>query len=405
MNKKSGFKPLQNDQTKRDSALGSLLNSEHIVEIEKMVVGGDGLARIQHLEKSLVVFIPKSAPKDTLKVKITSVEKNFLFGSIIEVLKAGPSRREPPCVYAKRCGGCSWQQISEDEQIIQKELLLKELLNKFIPNLAYNLFPTIRSPKLFNYRNRIQLKHQQTSLGYFEDKTHVIVDIDSCLIADEKISAEIPKLKQKLKLAIETEKYELKLNQNNAFEVLRIGEKGEGLSFSQVNSELNTRLVQAVVEIAGNINPNSITELYAGSGNFTFQISKQLKNTTIQSVELNPALTSAATKKIITENLQKKITFFTTDCDSFVKRKSLSKDMILLDPPRAGCSDTILEKVLDSECTDILYVSCHPASLARDLQKLDLKKNGYLIESLQIFDMFPQTDHFETLIWLKKRLA
>ncbi len=405
MNKKTSFRPLnsENNTSKRDSALGSLLHSEHIVEIEKMAIGGDGVARIPYEGKTIVVFVGKAAPLDTLRIKIITAEKTFLFGQIIDVVKPGPSRRAPPCPYAVRCGGCSWQQISDEEQIAQKEKLLKELFKKFLPASSYQLEETVRSPKLFNYRNRIQLKQQGQWLGYFQDKSHEIVDIESCLIADKIISDEIPKLKRTLKAVTETQKYELKINQSDLFEFLRIGDKGQGLSFSQVNTSLNALLASSVVEIIKKIEPTQMTELYAGSGNFTFALSNALPKLAIDAVEMNSQLTTAATKKVIAENLQKRITFFTADCDAFASRRPVSSQLVLLDPPRAGASENILKKLIDSSCANILYISCQPVSLARDLQILDLQKHGYSIEWLQIFDMFPQTDHFETLVWLKKQ--
>ena len=403
--KKAGFKSIEkNNQNtpQRDSGLESLLNSEHTVQIEKMAVGGDGVARIQHQQKSLVVFIGKTAPKDIVKIKITATEKNFLTGKIVEIITPGEARRVPPCPYATQCGGCSWQQISDDEQIVQKENILKELFAKFVPKTAYQLQKPVKSPLTFHYRNRIQLKSLKNQLGYFKEKSHDIVDIEACLIADKKISDEIPKLKAQLKSSDDVVKYELKINQNHAFEYSKIGEKGQGLSFAQVNTSVNSLLSQQIVEISEKIKPSRIIELYAGSGNFTFAIASQLASVQIEAVELNSKLTQAATKIIATNGLQKKITFFTADCDSFVSRRSLSSDLIVLDPPRSGCSDLILEKIIQSGCLNILYVSCHPVSLVRDLQKLDLEKNGFTVSWLQVFDMFPQTDHFETLIWLSK---
>lgn len=387
--------------TKRDS-LESLLNSEHLVEIEKMAIGGDGVARIPFQDKSLVVFIGKSAPKDLLKIKITAVEKNYLNGIILEIVKPGNSRREPPCVYANQCGGCSWQQITDEEQIIQKELLLKELLKKFLPLMTYNLLPTVRSPKSFHYRNRIQLKRQNNLLGYFEEKSHNIVDVDTCLIADPRISNEIPKLKQSLKVTSELIKYELKISEDNVFEYHRIGDKGQGLSFAQVNTEMNTLIQNHILGLVTAINPKTISELYAGAGNFTLELAKKLTATQIEAVELNPELTAAAVKKLTQLNLQKRLSFFTTDCDSFVKRRPLSSDLILLDPPRLGCTDSVIEKIAATNTKNLLYVSCHPVSLMRDLQKMRLAEAGYAIASLQIYDMFPQTDHFETVVLLTK---
>ena len=405
MTKKSAFKPLHSSNqinTKRDSGLESLLNSEHTVEIEKMAIGGDGVARIQYNQKSLVVFISKSAPKDILKIKISATEKNYLLGVILEVITPGPSRRVPLCTYALHCGGCSWQQFNEVEQLLQKESLLKELFKKSLPEIKYILQPTVASPKPFNYRNRIQLKHLGQQLGYFRHNTHEIVDIDHCPIADERISSEIKKIKETLKPSLEVQKYELKINQDNNLETMRIGEKGQGLSFSQVNLYVNELLVASVIKIAKQFEVLHMTELYAGSGNFSFEFIHHFPQLKLEAVELNPILTQAAAKKTLVAKLQKRLTFFTADCDSFVNRRSLSQDLILLDPPRAGCSDSVLEKVRESGCKNILYVSCHPVSLLRDLQKLSVKEGLYSISWLQIFDMFPQTDHFETLVWLTK---
>ena len=330
-----------------------------------MAVGGDGVARIPFQDKSLVVFVGKSAPKDQLKIKIVSVEKNFLNGVIIEVVKPGESRRQPPCAYALQCGGCSWQQITEVEQVRQKEMLLKELFKKFLPGIAYVLEPTVTSPKNLHYRNRIQLKRQGEFLGYFEEKSHTIVDIDSCLIADKRISDEIPNLKRTLKKDSDVTKYELKITQDNVFSYNRIGEKGQGLSFAQVNTEMNMLLKEHVTELALRANPKSISELYAGAGNFTFDLANTLSTALIEAVELNNDLTTEAIKQITAMNLQKRIYFFTADCDTFVGRRKLSSDFILLDPPRAGCSETVIRKVCATNAKNILYISCHPVSLAR----------------------------------------
>jgi 23S rRNA (uracil1939-C5)-methyltransferase len=400
------FPKNNNSAPKRDSLSESLLHSEHTVEIEKMAIGGDGVARITYKDKKLVVFVGKSAPKDILKIKITSAEKNFLLASVVEVITAGPSRRQPPCEYALSCGGCSWQQINDDEQLFQKENLLKELFVKFLPAVPFQLEPTIQSPQLFNYRNRIQLKSQNGLLGYFEDKSHRLIDINYCLIAEKRISDQIPVLKEKLnKTSKNSEvliKYELKINQNNDFESNRIGQKGEGLSFSQVNTELNKLLVSAVLDLVSKTNAKNMTELYAGSGNFSFEIIKNVPNMHIEAVEMNPDLTSVAVKKVIQLNLQKKLTFFTSDCDSYVKRRSVSNELVLLDPPRAGCSDIVLEKIRRQAPEQIIYISCHPVSLVRDLQKLGVDQKIYSVQKTQIFNMFPQTDHFETLVWLTK---
>lgn len=389
----------------RDSNLESLLYSEHIVNIEKLVVGGAGLARLQYQERSLVVFIPLAATADKLKIKITSIEKNHLIGEITEIITPSPSRREPPCEYFKSCGGCSWQHIEETEQVRQKEQILVDLLSKNIPDVSFNLLPTIVSEKNFNYRNRIQLKQKGTDLGYFKKASHQIVDISSCLIAQVEISEQIPVIKKILDPTNELKKFELRINHLNQFEYYLIGEDAEGLSFSQVNSAINKKLVQKIVELVKAVNPKFLTELYGGAGNFSFPLLSEISNVCIESVEMNFKLTTFATKELIKQRLQKRFFMFTTDCESFVERRALSKEFILLDPPRMGCSEKVLNKIIAANSEYLLYVSCHPAFLVRDLKKILKARPSYIIKTLQIFDMFPQTDHFETLVLLSQNQA
>jgi 23S rRNA (uracil1939-C5)-methyltransferase len=386
--------------TQRDSETGSLLHSEHTVTVEKLAVGGDGVARIPFKDRTMVVFVKLAAPQDEVKIRITSVEKNFLRADILEILRPSLARREAPCGYFSTCGGCAWQHITEAEQLNQKEIILNELFKKFIPEIHYKLEPSIASPKSFNYRNRIQLKQEGTQLGYFKRESHDIVDVDYCLITDKLISDQIPLVKSKLRPAKELQKYELKLNHKNDFEYYRIGESGEGLSFSQVNNEINQMLVDLVTKISVDKSPKFLSELYAGAGNFTFNLLKHIPELRIESVEMNPSLTKFATQKLTELSLQKRLFAFTSDCESFVSRRNLSDEFIILDPPRAGCSDGVLKKVISAGPKDIIYISCHPVFLARDLQKLFAANKNYKIRQVQIFDMFPQTDHFETFVHL-----
>ena len=387
---------------RRGSELESLLHSEHTVQIEKLVVGGDGLGRLQFQDKSVVIFVAQSAPGENVKVRIVAAEKNHLQGEIIEILTASPSRRHPKCEYFLSCGGCTWQHITEAEQLTQKEQILTDLFKKFIQGTDFKLLKSFESENAFNYRNRIQLKQLDSKLGYFKKRSHQIVDISHCPIADKRISDEIPRIKASLRPASEIRKFELRLNHLNQFEHYPIGEDGEGLSFSQVNSSVNEALVSEAVELIKQTNPAFLTELYAGAGNFTFPLLQALPDLKIESVELNSKLTTFSSKRLVADKLQKRLFAFTSDCESFVERRALSKEFVLLDPPRSGCSEQVLSKVLETNPKNILYVSCHPVFLARDLAKIFHSHPAYRIQHVRIFDMFPQTDHFETLILLSK---
>lgn len=398
---KPPFRKIENPQ-KRDSALGSLLHSEHTAVIEKLVVGGDGLARLPYQDKSLVVFIPRTAPGDQVRFRITKAEKNHLAGEVVEILSPSPHRRAAPCPYFTDCGGCAWQHVTETEQLRQKENILLDLLAKFIPGAAYEALPPVASPAPLHYRNRIQLKQLGSEFGYFAKGSHRIVNIDLCLIAQKEISDRIPEVKRSLRPSKELRKFELRINHLGQFEHYPIGNDGEGLSFSQVNNAVNEQLVAEVIRMVRALSPATLTELYAGAGNFTFPLLAALPELRMESAELNPRLTAFATQKLLELRLQKRLFAFTTDCESFTARRPLSREMVLLDPPRAGCSPEVMARILESDTENILYISCHPVFLARDLKKVLSEKPEYRISHLQIFDMFPQTDHFETVVLLSR---
>jgi 23S rRNA (uracil1939-C5)-methyltransferase len=387
---------------KRDSELESLLHSEHTISIEKLAVGGSGIGRIDFQDKKLVVFIPKSAPQDEVRVRITHVEKNFLNGEIVQILKPSPYRREAPCLYFNECGGCAWQHIDEKHQVEQKELILTDLFKKFLPEQKYNLLPTMVGSQKFEYRNRIQLKQFGKQLGYFKPESHDLVDIEDCMISEAPLRDWLKTNKSKIRPSDKLRKHELKINADSKVEFYPIGAQSEGLSFSQVNRFVNAMLVDATVNLVKETQPKSLTEFYAGAGNFTFPLSQISKDLQIDAIELNPALTATAVDLVKSQKLHKQIRFYTTKSELFPLRNTMSSDMIMLDPPRQGCEKSLLEKIAETKPKYLLYISCHPVSLVRDLQVLNQNGFQFEISHLQIFDMFPQTDHFETLCLLKR---
>jgi len=379
----------------------SLVGKKIEVTIEKLAVGGSGIARHRfselELDRDLVIFVPNTAPGDVCEVSITTVEKTFLLGHLESILKPSASRIVPICIVANECGGCTWQHVSYDEQVRQKELILSDLFKKFLKGIECSLLPTKVSQNQFAYRNRIQIKQKGSQFGYFKKGSHDIVEIDQCPIAEKAVSDQIAEIKKSSAKNSELTKWEIKRTQADQVEFYKIGDKGEGLAFAQVNSEINNLLVETVASFCLASNPSSITELYAGAGNFTFPISKLLPQTEIRAVELNPELTKNAVEQAKAKKSHKKVLFFTTSCDAYVASQNLSKDLILLDPPRSGCNPAVINHVAWAAPKRIVYVSCHPVNLARDVARILQIQPNYKVQTLQIFDMFPQTDHFETL--------
>jgi 23S rRNA (uracil1939-C5)-methyltransferase len=169
---------------------------------------------------------------------------------------------------------------------------------------------------------------------------------------------------------------------------------------------VNELLVQKTIELVSAAlkdRPDDIiTELYAGAGNFTFALAEKLPKNRIEAVELNHQLTSAAAEIIKAKKMIKQVTFFTTKSETFANNRIMSSDLILLDPPRSGCHSDVIHRISEVKPKHLVYISCHPTMLARDLSLFIKKSPDYKIQHLQIFDMFPQTDHFETLCVLER---
>jgi 23S rRNA (uracil1939-C5)-methyltransferase len=179
----------------------------------------------------------------------------------------------------------------------------------------------------------------------------------------------------------------------------KIDRYDESIGFSQVNRFQNEDLIRIAMDYIGSEAKYSrIYDLYAGSGNFTFPLRNKFPNTPITAVELNPKLVQKGRE--LSKELN--ISYVEADVEAFSKKQKFEKtDLIFLDPPRAGTSKLIMEKVASSAAHKIIYISCHPVALARDLQwffaKASELKINYKLNRVQTFEMFPQTDHVETI--------
>ncbi|WP_413582972.1 class I SAM-dependent RNA methyltransferase [Bdellovibrio sp. HCB288] len=375
-------------------------NSRIQVKIEKMAIGGAGIAR----HDGLVIFVPLAAPNDELLVEITTAKKNFAEARIVEVLKPGPSRRTPPCPVANVCGGCNWQHLTEEEQQKQKEALVLETIRKFNPDLNFDYLPLQPSPRSLRYRNRIQPKFQNGRFGFFARNSHEIVEIDDCLITEDVLTKKFPEVRQWAadKKSKDLLRLEMYISENEEIRYGLITDEDDGIGFSQVNRFQNPHLLETTLNWAGDTEYRQVFDLYAGAGNFTFPLMNKYKSANITAVELNPKLVERGRA----QNKEKRLRYFMSDVESYMRRATIQKqDLVVLDPPRAGASEYIMRSLAAAEPEKIIYISCHPVSLARDLkwffasaQQLGKK---FRLERMQTFEMFPQTDHVETIAELR----
>lgn len=359
----------------------------------------------------LVIFVPAVAPEEEVEIELTVVKKNYAEARLVRVIVAGRARVNPPCPVANVCGGCNWQHIAYEEQLRQKRLLVAEALRKFSGfEISDELIKdTVPSPKPFRYRNRIQLHHSGPRLGFFKRASHEIVDIDDCLITEETLTAEFPRLKKELAHA-KKGRVELYLSTSGKPELRgktepTDEENAAGPAFSQVNTAQNEQLIQEVVSIFQKLVTQKkyqrIFDLYAGSGNFSFPLAETIRDIPITAVELNHESVIRA-NSLLQSSDHKNLRFEESDVAEFLKSEPpTERDLVLLDPPRIGCSTEVMSILAEKKPEQIVYVSCNPVTLARDLRPLH--DVGYLLMNVTPFDMFPQTDHVESVTHLKSK--
>lgn len=277
------------------------------------------------------------------------------------------SRITPECPYFGKCGGCDWQDIPYEIQLKWKEEKLSQILQK-------KVLPIIPSPKIFGWRSRITVHTDETGkVGFFAAGTQRVVDIEACLIAEEEVNQQLKKLRGANK------------KEKKDYELRSTDDKG----FTQVNRLQNENLTRLVREWAGKLPHDYIVELFCGHGNLT-KVLIPLAKKIIAIDSDREAITSAPTSSA---------QFICTDAIRFFSQKlEFPVDLLVIDPPRDGAAG-VVEGVLKNRPKNILYISCHPATLARDIKFLKEFASYALVQS-QPIDMFPHSHHIESLNWI-----
>jgi 23S rRNA (uracil1939-C5)-methyltransferase len=383
------------------------------VEIERLLPGGVGLT---HAE-GLTLFVSLAAPGDVLRVKIDRVQGTVAFASIVEILKPGSARVEPPCPYFGRCGGCDFQQLTYDAQLEMKVEIIRDCLQRIAKVDSLPKIPITPSTNQWRYRARAnwQVDSAAKLLGYFEARSNLVCDVEYCAV----LAPELQETLEQVRRALVTETADRPVRSVD----VAVGDEGVSVdpplagfttdtirrviasetyyfnaeTFFQVNHDLLPPLITAAIaDSAG----KTAVDLYSGVGLFTLPLSRRYDHVT--AVEAYPLATTFA--KLNLEHAERKnVTVATLGVAEWLKhyRSFEPPDFLLLDPPRAGCESIVINGIINLRPQRIAYVSCDPATLARDLRKL--LAGGYTLDSVAAFDMFPQTHHVETLVHLSYR--
>lgn len=359
---------------------------ERILTIDRLAFGGEGVGRCE----GKVVFVPGTAPGDRVRVRVLSDHGRFERAGLVEVLQRSPDRVEPPCAVFGLCGGCQWQHLTYEAQLRWKEEILRESILRVGKIEGATILPVKPATSAWNYRRRIRLKVDgEGRIGFYGFRSHEVVPFEDCRIAD-------PRLNEKLKEIRSDGK-----RPRGEFELSLDG--SDKTFFSQVHGEQNEELIQTVLEMAfGNADPafarkKTVVELYAGSGNFTFSLAERVGQ--VVAVEENSRSVQEG-RRLSVETGFKNIDWIEGTAEWGLKRvyrQRLAVDLLILDPPRRGAKET-LDLIPLIRPRQIVYVSCDPVTLARDLK--DLVRRHYRLEKIQPVDMFPQTYHIESVAQL-----
>jgi 23S rRNA (uracil1939-C5)-methyltransferase len=385
---------------------------EFEVTVERILPGGVGIA---HAEGK-TVFVALSAPGDRARVRVESSRGRALFASVVEILEPSPARVEPPCPYFGRCGGCDFQQLDYQAQLAAKADIIRDCLRRVArvePPADINVTP---SPARWHYRSRArwQLDPLRRHLGYYERGTHRVCDVIECPVAAPPVQARLTALRASMnegRLDDGAREYEAVTGDGGGVSLTPPVTPGDDAEQSRTIAgehyrfgascffQINHTLLEALVEegLRGAEGQTAL-DLYAGVGLFTLPLARRFRD--VVAVEGHAAAAHYARLNLSDAGLTN-ARVETSSVGPWLAAHAAAlgrTDFVLLDPPRTGAEPETLRGIISLRPAHVSYVSCDPATLARDLRAL--LDAGFRLDTVSAFDMFPQTHHVETVVHL-----
>ncbi len=397
------------------------------LEITDIAFGGNGLGR----KDGFVYFVPGTLPGELILTGEVSRKKNFGTARLIEILRSSQDRINPVCPLAwapcknnkdavgLQCPGCSYQHVKYEGELKIKNRHLENFIRhnlKIDPSTVMDA--PVASLTDLNYRNKIVLHLSKNKLGYFADDNVSIVDVKNCPLADPEINAKLAEIRTDLNkysgAADITFRYTRKdnvqfwaenrpvggvLEEETAFGVLEV----PCGSFFQVNLKCADLLAGETAKMAKDSKASNLVDLYCGCGFFSIAAAKGGIESVI-GVDSDPDTIKSAVKNAVTNGLADKCRFFAKSAEVFMTENSrkmkTDETVVLLDPPRGGLSLKLKNQLISTGVVKIIYISCAPDMMARDMKFLC--ECGFKLKRARLFDMFPRTSHFETIAHLEK---
>jgi tRNA/tmRNA/rRNA uracil-C5-methylase (TrmA/RlmC/RlmD family) len=361
------------------------------LKVKEVAFGGKGVGR----DNGKAVFIPFTIEGERVSAKIVREKKQFAEAELVDLIEASPHRVQPPYPYFGRCGGCSYQHINYEHQLAIKFRQVRDVLHRIGKLADVPMRPIIPSPSSYRYRNRITVHAEDGVVGFFRRESHRLIDIESCPISCEEINRQLAELRAQ---PVREGHYTLR------------AEAGPRV-FSQTNDAV-ARALRDLIDRLVPKNQELLIDAYCGAGFFSkallgkfervigidwdkFAIEAARENATEKEsyvagnvdVELERLLHANAAEAAVSAADPGNLRVRT--------RAPTPKTTLILDPPATGLSSTVRKTIVDLAPAMLIYVSCNPATLARDLKELGDK---FKIESVTPLDMFPQTAEIEVVV-------
>jgi 23S rRNA (uracil1939-C5)-methyltransferase len=362
------------------------------------------------------IFVFGGIPGEDVVAEVTAIRRKYVAAKVVEVQNPSPDRVEAPCGYYGTCTGCQWQHLSYKAQLVAKQDRVLDSLFRIGGFINPPVAPVLASPKEFGYRNhaRFTIK-EEGSLGFVHRETHRFVRIDNCMLMHSGINQVLSDLQgccsETTQLSIrageETGDYLVQPTLKSPDVPIVTGQKHykdsiQGIafrvaspSFFQVNNKQASNMVIAVKDALELTGKEVVLDAYAGVGTFAILLAPYAKKV-IAIEESSAAVDDAKINAEGTDNIE----FILGKTEEALGELSQVPDAVVLDPPRAGCQSEAIDSLVRLSPKNVVYVSCNPDTLARDLKLLC--KGSYSINSIQPIDMFPQTHHVENIVILDK---
>jgi tRNA/tmRNA/rRNA uracil-C5-methylase (TrmA/RlmC/RlmD family) len=364
------------------------------LKIEDIAFGGKGVAR----EQGKAVFVPYTIEGEIVSAEIMREKKQFAEAELVEVKQASPDRVEPQCPYFGRCGGCAYQHISYEHQLAIKWRQVRDALQRIGKLKGVPMRPIIPSPKQYAYRNRITVHAQDGVIGFFRRDSHSLLDIERCPISCDEVNRALAELRAQKH--VRDGHYTLRASDSTRV-------------FSQTNDAVANALRGLIVDL---VLPNQqlLIDAFCGAGFFAKALLEKFER--VIGIDWDKFAIDAAR-----ENATAKETYIASDVETGLQEvgaaisndpaaanvqsgrlRSIAPTTLIVDPPATGLSETVRKTIVDLAPPTVIYVSCNPPTLARDLKDLADK---FDIDSVTPLDMFPQTAEIEVAVHLRARRA